>query len=79
MANTICFSLQDATQESLEKIKKDIEEEINRRREMEKAKLVEKFKSAFMALYAAGIDVHCADCYDDIDFLIHSWDDFYFD
>lgn len=75
---TFSFSLQDASQESLEKIKKEIEKEIFRRREVEKTKLVNNFQSAFMALISAGIEVRCADCDDDIDFGICHWDNFYF-
>ena len=78
METTFNFNLQDEPRESLEKIKKEIEKEISRRREMEKIKLVENFRTAFMALLSAGIEVRCADCDDEIDFGVYHWDNFYF-
>jgi hypothetical protein len=73
------FNLQETPLEGLNNIQKEIEKEIQRRKSVEKSKLIENFKSAFLALQSAGIDVHCSDYVDDIDFRVNSWDDFYFD
>jgi hypothetical protein len=73
------FNLQETPLEGLNNIQKEIEKEIQRRKSAEKSKLIENFKSAFLALQSAGIDVHCSDYVDDIDFRVNSWDDFYFD
>lgn len=73
------FNLQETPLESLNNIQKEIEKEIGRRKSAEKSKLIENFKSAFLALQSAGIDVHCSDYVDDIDFRVNSWEDFYFD
>lgn len=73
------FNLQETPLESLNNIQKEIEKEIGRRKSAEKSKLIENFKSAFLALQSAGINVHCSDYVDDIDFRVNSWEDFYFD
>jgi hypothetical protein len=73
------FNLQETPLEGLNNIQKEIEKEIQRRKSAEKSRLIENFKSAFLALQSAGIDVRCTDCVDDIDFRVNSWDDFYFD
>ncbi len=79
MATNFSFNLQETPLEGLEKVRKEIDKEIYRRREMERAKLVENFKSAFMALHSAGIDVRYSDQYEDMDWLLSDWDNFYFD
>jgi hypothetical protein len=73
------FNLQETPLEGLNNIQKEIEKEIQRRKSAEKSKLIENFKSAFLALQSAGIDVRCTDCVDEVDFRVNSWDDFYFD
>jgi hypothetical protein len=73
------FDLQDATVEYLQNTQKEIEKEIQRRKSAEKSRLIENFKSAFLALQSAGIDVRCTDCVDEVDFRVNSWDNFYFD
>lgn len=73
------FNLQETPLEGLHNIQKEIEKEIGRRKSAEKSKLIENFRSAFLALQSAGIDVRCADCADEIDFRVNSWDNFYFD
>lgn len=73
------FNLQETPLEGLNNIQKEIEKEIGRRKSAEKSKLIENFKSAFLALQSAGIDVHCSDYDDEVDFRVNSWDDFYFD
>lgn len=72
------FNLQETPLEGLNNIQKEIEKEIGRRKSAEKSKLIENFKSAFLALQSAGIDVHCSDYADEVDFRVNSWDDFYF-
>ena len=79
MATNFSFNLQETPLEGLEKVKKEIEKEINRRHEMERAKLVENFKSAFMALHSAGIDVCYSDEYEGTDCHLYDWDSFSFD
>lgn len=79
MATNFSFNLQETPLEGLEKVKKEIEKEINRRREMERAKLVENFKSAFMALRSARIDVRYSDEYEDLELCLSDWDSFSFD
>lgn len=78
MATTFSFNLQETPLEGLNNIQKEIEKEIQRRKSAEKSKLIENFKSAFLALQSAGIDVHCSDYNNETDFRIYSWDDFYF-
>lgn len=73
------FNLQETPLEGLNNIQKEIEKEIGRRKSAEKSKLIENFKSAFLALHSAGIEVRCADYVDEIDFRVNSWDNFYFD
>ena len=72
------FNLQETPLEGLNNIQKEIEKEIQRRKSAEKSKLIENFKSAFLALQSAGIDVRVTDCDDEIDFCVNYWDNFYF-
>lgn len=76
--STFSFNLQQAPLETLQIIQKEIEQEIAYRRRMEVNTLIKNFEAAFKALQDAGVDVHVSDCDDEIDFRIHSWDDFYF-
>lgn len=73
------FNLQDATVEYLQNIQKEISNEIEHRKTAERKKLIENFKTAFLALQSAGVDVHCADCDGEMSFCINYWDNFYFD
>jgi len=76
--STFSFNLQQAPLETLQIIQKEIEQEIAYRRRMEVNTLVKNFEAAFKALQDAGVDVRVVDGDDEIDFRIHSWDDFYF-
>lgn len=72
-------NLSNFSNEDLLALMEKADKEIGRRKSAEKSKLIENFKSAFLALQSAGIDVHCSDYVDDIDFRVNSWEDFYFD
>lgn len=72
-------NLSNFSNEDLRTLLDKIEKEIQCRKNNQRKKLIENFKSAFLALQSAGIDVHCADRTDEVDFRIYSWDDFYFD
>ena len=74
----IKYKFSNFSNEDLRALSAKIEEEIEHRRLNEVNKLVQNFKSAFLALQDAEIDVHVVNGDDEIDFGIHSWDDFYF-
>ena len=74
----INYKFANFSDEDLRALSDKIEKEIKHRRANELKKLVENFKATFLALHSAGIEVHVSDCDDEIDFRIHSWDDFYF-
>lgn len=78
MATTFSFNLEETPLEGLRNVQKEIEKEIERRKRIERGKLIENFKSALLALQSAGVDVHCTDYDNEMDFRIYSWDDFYF-
>lgn len=76
--STFSFNLQEAPLETLQIIQKEIEQEIEYRKRIKINTLIQNFQSAFLALHSAGVDVRVVDGDDEIDFRIHSWDDFYF-
>lgn len=70
--------LSNFSNEDLRALSEKIEKEIKHRKSAERKKLIENFKSAFLALHSAGVDVRVVNGDDEIDFCVHSWDDFYF-
>ena len=70
--------LSNFSNEDLCALSEKIEKEIKHRKSAERKELIEHFKSAFLALHSAGVDVRVVDGDDEIDFCVHSWDDFYF-
>lgn len=72
------FNLQETPLEGLRNVQKEIEKEIERRKRAERGKLIENFKSAFLALQSVGIETRYSDPYEEIDLRVDSWDSFYF-
>jgi len=71
--------LRDSSTASLETIKKRIEEELQRRRNLERQHLINEFQKAWGDLKAAHIRVtYCEEFDDDIAYL-DDWDGFSFD
>lgn len=79
MATTFSFNLEETPLEGLRDIQKEIGNEIERRKRIERGKLIENFKSAFRALQTTGIEVRYFDKYKGIDWCVDDWDSFYFD
>lgn len=79
----IKFSVNDLHETSrtdLEAILKEINGELQRRRNAEREKLIEDFKKAFYAVKDAGIDIRYLDEYEyEQDTYLRDWDCFSFD
>lgn len=71
--------LRDSSTASLETIKKRIEEELQRRRNLERQHLINEFQKAWGDLKAAHIRVTYCEDYDDDTAYLDDWDGFSFD
>ncbi len=71
--------LRDSSTASLEGIKKRIEEELQRRRNLERQHLINEFQKAWGDLKAARIRVTYCEEYDDDIAYLDEWDGFNFD
>ncbi len=71
--------LRDSSTASLEGIKKRIEEELQRRRNLERQHLINEFQKAWGDLKAAHIRVTYCEEYDDDIAYLDEWDGFSFD
>ena len=71
--------LRDSSTASLETIKKRIEEELQRRRNLERQHLINEFQKAWGDLKAARIRVSYCEDYDDDTAYLDQWDGFSFD
>lgn len=71
--------LRDSSTASLEGIKKRIEEELQRRRNLERQHLINEFQKAWGDLKAAHIRVTYCEEYDDDTAYLDDWDGFSFD
>lgn len=71
--------LRDSTTASLEVIKKRIEEELQRRRNLERVHLINEFQKAWGDLKDAHIRVTYCEEYDDDIAYLDQWDGFNFD
>ena len=71
--------LRDTSTASLEGIKKRIEEELQRRRNLERQHLINEFQKAWGDLKAARIRVTYCEEYDDDTAYLDDWDGFNFD
>lgn len=71
--------LRDSSTASLEGIKKRIEQELTRRRNEERERLITEFRKAWGALKDAGIRVTYCEDYDDDTAYLDQWDGFSFD
>ena len=71
--------LRDSSTASLETIKKRIEEELQRRRNLERQHLINEFQKAWGDLKAARIRVTYCEDYDDDTAYLDDWDGFSFD
>ena len=71
--------LRDSSTASLETIKKRIEQELTRRRNEERERLITEFRKAWGALKDAGIRVTYCEDYDDDTAYLDDWDGFSFD
>ena len=71
--------LRDSSTASLETIKKRIEEELQRRRNLERQHLINEFQKAWGDLKAAHIRVTYCEEYDDDIAYLDEWDGFNFD
>jgi hypothetical protein len=78
MATTFSFNLEETSLEGLRNIQEEIRNEIERRKRLERGKLMENFKLAFRALQTAGIEVRYSDKYEGMDWCVDDWDSFYF-
>ena len=71
--------IETSSQDELEDIKKHIEEELQRRRNLERQHLINEFQKAWGELKYRGIRVtYCEEYEDDITYL-DDWDGFNFD
>lgn len=71
--------LRDSSTASLETIKKRIEEELQRRRNLERQHLINEFQKAWGDLKDAHIRVTYCEDYDDDTAYLDQWDGFSFD
>jgi hypothetical protein len=71
--------LRDSTTASLEVIKNRIEEELQRRRNLERVRLINEFQKAWSDLKNAHIKVTYSEEYDDDIAYLDQWDGFNFD
>ena len=71
--------LRDSSTASLETIKKRIEEELQRRRNLERQHLINEFQKAWADLKDAHIRVTYCEEYDDDIAYLDQWDGFSFD
>lgn len=71
--------LRDSSTASLEGIKKRIEQELTRRRNEERERLITEFRKAWGALKDAHIRVTYCDEYEDDTAYLDEWDGFNFD
>ena len=71
--------LRDSSTASLETIKKRIEEELQRRRNLERQHLINEFQKAWADLKDAHIRVTYCEEYDDDIAYLDQWDGFNFD
>lgn len=71
--------LRDSSTASLELIKKRIEEELQRRRNLERQHLINEFQQAWADLKDAHIRVTYCEEYDDDTAYLDDWDGFSFD
>ena len=78
MATTFSFNLEETPIDGLLNVQKEIEKEIARRKRAERGKLIENFKSAFLALQSVDIEVRYSDPYEEMDWRVDNWDGFYF-
>jgi len=72
------FNLQETPLEGLRNVQKEIEKEIECRKRAERGKLIENFKTAFLALQSLDIEVRYSDKYEGMDWCVDDWDSFYF-
>ena len=71
--------LRDSSTASLEGIKKRIEEELQRRRNLERQHLINEFQKAWGDLREAHINVTYCEEYDECPVYLNEWDGFNFD